>query len=85
MLPGWLALVTTEQWEVPTAFNTTPFSAIGSGRGSLVFYNQESVFHWMLTGHQYMQDAIAAFGSTEAVAAIMMEHANQALGISGTL
>jgi hypothetical protein len=80
-----LKLLTTKQWEAPNAFNTMPLSAIGSGRGSLVFYNQGSAFHWMLTGHQYMRDAIAAFGSREGVAAAVMEHANQAFGISPPL
>jgi len=75
-----LDLVTTENWEVPTSSNTTPLSAIGSGRGSLVFYNQGSTFHWMLTGHQYMTDAIDAFGSWEKLAASVMAQANQAFG-----
>lgn len=80
-----LELVTTEQWEEPVAFNTTPFSAIGSGRGSLVFYNQGSLFHWHLTGHQYMGDAIAAFGSHQKLKAAMMAHANRALGVPASL
>jgi hypothetical protein len=35
----------------------------------------------MLTGHQYMRDAVSAFGSRENLVAAMMEHANEALGI----
>jgi hypothetical protein len=76
-----LELVTTEHWAAPTEFNTTPLSAIGSGRGSLVLYNQGSAFHWMLTGHQYMEAAIQAFGSREALAEAMMVHAKEALGL----
>lgn len=76
-----LDLVITEDWEVPTEFNTSPLSAIGSGRGSLVFYNQGSAFHWMLTGHQYMEDAVKSFGSRATLAAAMLEHANKAFGL----
>ena len=58
-----------------------PLSVIGSGRGSLVLYNQGSAFHWMLTGHQYMDTAIDAFGTCKALAEAMMVHAKEALGL----
>ena len=80
-----LELVTTEQWEEPTAFNTMPLSTIRSSRGSLVFYNQGSLFHWLLTDHQYMKDAIRAFGSHKKLKEVMMVHANKALGIPASL
>jgi hypothetical protein len=74
-------LVTTSNWEVPTSFNTTPLSTMGTGRGSLVFYNAGSSFHWMLSGHQYMADAVAAFGSIHALANKVREEAYAGLRI----
>jgi hypothetical protein len=66
--------VTTPNWETPTSFNTTPLQTIGPGRGSLVFYNQGTAFQWMMTGHQYMEDAKNIMGSS-AICALMQKEA----------
>jgi len=60
-----MQLVTTTGWETPTSFNTQPLRSIGSGRGSLVFYNQGSFFNWMFTGYQKLSVAVSALGRDE--------------------
>jgi hypothetical protein len=55
-------LVTTVDYEWPTATNTTPLNSIGTGRGSIVLYNQASFAHWLVTGKQYMKEAKAVHG-----------------------
>lgn len=57
--------MSTTRFEKPTSFNTTPLNSIGSGRGSIVFFNNASSFHWMLTGKQFMTDAIKEWGGEE--------------------
>ena len=68
--------MTTSNWETPTSFNTTPLQTIGSGRGSLVFYNQGTAFQWMMTGHQYIEDAVKIMGSAEICARMQKEAAH---------
>jgi hypothetical protein len=55
-------LVTTADYEWPTEANTTPLNSIGTGRGSLVLYNQASFAHWLVTKEQYMRVAEAVYG-----------------------
>jgi hypothetical protein len=66
-----LDFVTTEHWEEPTSFNTTPLHSIGSGRGSLVFYNQGSAFLYKLTGQKHIDGAVAKYGGMEKLATAM--------------
>lgn len=58
-------LVTTSDYEWPNEENTTPLNAIGSGRGSLVLYNQASFAHWFITGDQYIGKASATAAGKE--------------------
>jgi hypothetical protein len=74
-----LDFVTTEQWERPTSFNTTPLHSNGSGWGSIVLYNQASAFHWMLTGEKKMDAAISKYGGIEKLAAAMANVAQNCL------
>jgi hypothetical protein len=55
-------LVTMVDYEWPTETNMTPLNLIGTGRGSLVLYNQALFAHWLVTGEQYMWAAEAAYG-----------------------
>jgi hypothetical protein len=74
-----LDFVITQDWEAPTAFNTKPLHSIGSGRGSLVLYNQASAFHYMLTGEKRIPDAIARHGSIENITKDMAKVAQSVL------
>lgn len=71
--------MTTERWEWPTSSNTKPLEAIGSGRGSLVFYNQGSAFHWKLTGEKKKEGAIKKYGSVGKLAEAMAVVAQECL------
>ena len=55
-------LVTTIDYERPTEFNTTPLNSLGTGRGSIVLYNQASFAHWFVAGERYMSAAREAYG-----------------------
>lgn len=57
-----LEFVTTADYEWPTATNTTPLNSIGTGRGSIVLYNQASFTHWNITGERYMETAKEVHG-----------------------
>lgn len=74
-----LDFVITEDWETPTAFNTTPLHSIRSGRGSLVLYNQASAFHYMLTGEKKVDGAIDRYGSIDKLANAMAKVAVKVL------
>ncbi|KAF9515163.1 hypothetical protein BS47DRAFT_1391892 [Hydnum rufescens UP504] len=39
-----MEMVTTSNWELPVPENTSPLRRISSGRGSIVFFNQASMF-----------------------------------------
>jgi len=77
-----LDFVVTERWERPTAFNTTPLHSIGSGRGSIVLYNQASTFHWKLTGEKSIDDAISKYGGRDKLAEAMTSMAHDCLSQS---
>jgi hypothetical protein len=55
-------LVTTVDYEWPTRTNTTPLNSIGTGRGSIVLYNQASFAHWPVTKKRFMKEAEAVYG-----------------------
>lgn len=74
-----LDFVITEKWETPTAFNTKPLNSIGSGRGSIVLYNQVSAFHWMLTGEKGMEAAVSKHGGIDKLAEAMAVVARRCL------
>lgn len=74
-----MELVTTADWEWPSSDNIRPLRTIGSGRGSIVLYNQASTFHWPLTGYQYMDDAVAAYSGIAGVAEHVAQIAEYAL------
>jgi hypothetical protein len=74
-----LDFVVTERWERPTAFNTTPLHSIGSGRGSIVLYNQASAFHWKLTEEKMADDAVSKYGGREKLAEAMASVAHDYL------
>lgn len=56
-----------------------PLNAIGSGRGSIVLYNQASFFHWPITGKQYMWEAEAAHGGVPGIMALFSALAEEVL------
>jgi hypothetical protein len=74
-----LDFVVTESWERPTAFNTQPLQSIGSGRGSIVLYNQGSAFHWKLTKEKEMGGAISKYGGIGRLAEAMAAEARRCL------
>jgi len=71
--------VVTDRWERPTAFNTKPLHSIGSGRGSIVLYNQGTIFHRKLTGEKRMEAAVAKYGGIERLADAMAAKARKCL------
>ena len=71
--------MTTQNWEEPTSFNTAPLHSIGSGRGSLVFYNQGSAFLWKLTEEKTIDGAISKYGGVDNLAAVMALEAQKYL------
>lgn len=53
----------TEDGEVPNSFNTKPLKAIGTGRGSLVFWNPATFFTPLLTNFFMLDEAQKKTGS----------------------
>jgi len=72
-------LVTTADYEWPTATNTTPLSLIGSGRGSIVLYNQASFTHWYITGERYMYKAEKVYGGAKGLCTLFAAKAHEVL------
>ena len=59
-------LVVAPKHEIPSPLNTQPLNAMGTGRGSLVFYNQASFFHYPMTGERYLADWEYSFSFLDA-------------------
>lgn len=74
-----LQLVTTVDYERPRTGNTMPLHAIGSGRGSIVLYNQASFFHWPVTGKRFMREAEQAHGGVAGLMALFSDQADEVL------
>lgn len=75
-------LVTTVDYQWPTATNTTPLHSIGTGRGSIVLYNQASFTHWPVTGERYMSKAIKVHGGVRGLRDLFAAKARQVLEYS---
>ena len=78
-------LVTTVDYEWPTAMNTMPLNSIGTGRGSLVLYNQASFTHWHVTGERYMSMAKEVHGGERGLHNLFATKACQVLEYSDDL
>jgi hypothetical protein len=78
-------LVTTVDYEWPTATNTTPLNSIGTGRGSIVLYNQASFTHWNITGEKYMSKAKEVHGGARGLHDLFATKARQVLEYSDDL
>lgn len=72
-------LVTTTDYEWPNESNTTPLRTVGTGRGSIVLYNQASFSHWLVTGHRTMKKAEAVHGGQVKVKELFAEKARKVL------
>lgn len=72
-------LVTNSDYEWPTATNTTPLNGIGTGRGSIVLYNQASFIHWHVTGEQYLYKAEEVHGGIQGLRALFAAKAEDVL------
>jgi hypothetical protein len=72
-------LVTTADYEWPTPTNMTPLNSIGTGRGSIVLYNQASFTHWYITGERYMHKAEEVHGGIEGLCDIFTAKAHDVL------
>lgn len=75
-------LVTTVDYERPTSTNTTPLNLIGTGRGSIVLYNQASFTHWYITGEKYMYEAEEVHGGTKGLYNLFAAKAEEVLQYS---
>ena len=78
-------LVMTFDYKWPMATNTTPLNSIGTGRGSIVLYNQASFTHWHITGERYMSTAKEVHGGVQGLHNIFTRKAHQVLEYSDTL
>jgi hypothetical protein len=74
--------VVTQNWQAPNSFNSQPLNTIGSGRGSLVLYNQGSAFLYKLTGEKNVDDAVLKYGGYKNLAAAMAAVAQTCLSPS---
>ena len=75
-------LVTTVDYEWPTAINTSPLHSIGTGRGSIVLYNQASFAHWYVTGERYMYQAEELHGGVKGLHDLFAANAQKVLQYS---
>ena len=75
-------LVTTADYEWPMATNTTPLNSIGTGRGSIVLYNQASFTHWYITGEKYMWKAEEVHGGAKGLRDLFAAKARKVLQYS---
>jgi hypothetical protein len=78
-------LVTTADYEWPTATNTTSLNSIGTGRGSIVLYNQASFTHWYITGERYMYKAKEVHGGAKGLHDVFATKACKVLQYSDSL
>lgn len=72
-------LVTTADYEWPTATNTMALNSVGTGRGSIVLYNQASFTHWHITGEQFMYKAEQVHGGVKGLHDLFIAKAQDTL------
>ena len=78
-------LVTTTDYQWPTATNTTPLNSIGTGEGSIVLYNQALFAHWYITGERYMSEAKEVHGGETGLHDLFVTEASKVLEYSDDL